>query len=246
MSKILYVNSDSHFSALHQAGISRLPITANQTAPGILARKYGLEMINESRPGGSNQRIIRMTKEYLKTADPANTLVFIAWTQWNRTEWLYQGKWLQISGHPMYQEEAPTDNDMRILWAGYSRKVFNPCPVGEYPDPDYNPLVIHPVFSGIMMDWQSRILDFHDWLDDRGFQHIFLHGDQGFYHTPMDLPWPDGLWIGNDPYDWSYSFCNYSLAKEYHMDEYCHFGTEAHQEYSKFIEPWVVNRFNLA
>jgi hypothetical protein len=244
--KILYVNSDSHFSDLPHAGAERDPIAVNQTAPGLLARKYGLDMVNQSRPGGSNNRIIRMSKEYLRAADPQNTLVFIAWTQWNRTEWYYQGEWLQISGHPMYEKEAPEDPHMRNLWGQYSQKVFSPYPVGEYPDPLYNPLIIHPVFTSMMLEWQSRILEFHHWLAERGFPHIFLHGDHGFSHTPMDLPWPKGVWIGDDPYDWSLSFCNYSRDHGYHQDEFCHYGVTAHKEYSQFIEPWVTKYLGLA
>lgn len=92
----LYVNGDSHSQYCYPTHTKLL------TATELLATKFQLEYKNQALAGGSNQRIIRTTLEYLPNLDPGSTIIVIGWSSFERTEWYYQDKWHQICGQAAY------------------------------------------------------------------------------------------------------------------------------------------------
>lgn len=53
--------------------------------PALLAEHYCLSLVNEAQPGGSNNRILRKTIDFVTKHRP--TMVVIGWSSYLRTEW---------------------------------------------------------------------------------------------------------------------------------------------------------------
>ena len=109
----LYVNGDSHAAAAECVnpyswaiddelywGLGRRPHPDNARV------SFGCELANhlnailelDAQAGGSNQRIMRTTRNWLDQQPRAdNTFVVIQWSTWERQEWFHQGEWWQVN-----------------------------------------------------------------------------------------------------------------------------------------------------
>jgi len=95
---MLYVNGDSHSAGTDLKDIS-------QAWPTILSNKLNLNVINESKPGGSNPRILRTTGNF--TTHAKDIFVVIGWTSWEREEWYVDNKYYDVNagGHDPLPEK---------------------------------------------------------------------------------------------------------------------------------------------
>ena len=75
---ILYVNGDSHSAGAELTN-------SVESWPNILTKRLGLTLVNESKSGGSNPRILRTAGNY--TTHSKDIFVIIGWTSWEREEW---------------------------------------------------------------------------------------------------------------------------------------------------------------
>ena len=107
---ILYVNGDSHSAGteavnsfafaeddpLYRA-LGRQPHPDNLFVSygSILAKNLSAELYCDGESAGSNDRIIRTTKHYLRNNRP--DLIVIGWSTWEREEWFYEGQYWQIN-----------------------------------------------------------------------------------------------------------------------------------------------------
>jgi len=227
MKKInLYVNGDSHTAGTYLENLS----DNKKCFSALLANRYDLTHTNEALAGGSNNRIIRLSKEHLRNADPTRTVVLIGWSTFERTEWHVDGQWHQICGQPLYEIKIPK---LKKYWKDYTDKVWN--------DPNWT------FYHARSIECQHDILDFHHWLKKKNFKHLFFHAHKEFTVDKIfRLDWPGNIWLGNDPYNASLSFTQHSLKKGHSPDAWYHFDYDAHKDYADFIrgdfEKILMNR----
>lgn len=74
---MLYVNGDSF---TYGTGVD-----SQDTWPSLLAQRLGMDLVNDAVPGGSNDRIVRTSLDFMTRHRP--DLVVIAWSSFLRTEW---------------------------------------------------------------------------------------------------------------------------------------------------------------
>lgn len=214
MSITLYVNGDSHTAGTYINYVANL----EECATALLAKKYKLNYINRARGGGSNARIIRITKDNLQNLNPKQTIVLIGWSTFERTEWFEKGVWHQICGQPWYN----VSDSLKTQWKEYIEQSLE----------NYHILA---------EEWQTKIYDFHLWLKDRGFAHRFYHGHNCFIlEDNKKIIWPDNLWINNSAYKSEVSFTQHSISLGFNPDNYLHFNYDAHAEYAKVLDHAVV------
>ena len=63
----------------------------------LVAQHFGLDLVNDAAGGCSNDRILRVSQEWLEKNQQNCALALIAWTTWERTEWWFQGQWHQVN-----------------------------------------------------------------------------------------------------------------------------------------------------
>jgi hypothetical protein len=213
----LYCNGDSHI-----AGTFTEWTDYGRSFAGVLAERHNLKYFNHGYPGGSNPRIIRTSKEHLQNIDPKSTVVLIAWSDSARAEWFVKDKWYQVANHRDY--ELLDDPYINMVWKKYFDSLWKK-------ECDY-------VMLNRAIEQQYSILEFSHWLKDRGFKHLFLHANKSFFHkkSVFEINWPTNVWLNNDAYDETQSFCSQSLIKGHKMDSHAHFDHYAHKDYADFIE----------
>jgi len=225
MTKTLYVNGDSH-----TAGTTlQFPHhNYEKCFGGLLAAKYNLEYKNDAIPGGSNNRIIRTSKEYLKDADAQNTVVLIGWSTFERTEWLVNGQWHQICGQPQYEIK---EKYLGMLWKNYTASFHKSWEKDNKEEGMF--------YLSKTIEAQYQIKEFSQWLVERDFKHLFFHAHKSFFFKKsiFEIEWPKNIWFQDKPYDPTVSFCNYSLSKGYQPDHWYHFDYSAHRDFAEFVEP---------
>jgi len=205
----LYVNGDSHTAGTYKNYFSNL----EDCATALLAKKHNLNYINRARAGGSNNRIIRISKENLTAMDPNKTIVLIGWSTFDRTEWFEDGTWHQICGQPWYN----VSDSLKARWTQHIETSQNN-------------------YEKLMAEWQEKIYEFHLWLKEKGFVHRFYHGHQSFNKNINNVTWPDNVWVKNNAHENQLSFTGYSQLKGFKPDEYLHYDYEAHKQYADFLE----------
>ena len=229
----LYVNGDSHSQNCYPAN-TNLP-----TATELLAKKFQLEYKNQALAGGSNQRIIRTTLEYLPKLDPAKTVIVIGWSSFERTEWHYKDKWHQICGQAAYSVDA----ELRELW-NHHITMWQSNANKER-------------FRRIQEQHQA-IWCFHVLLTNLGYQHLFYQGCKTFFFDncpeqtgPYKLPWAPETWVHN-PYviineqtRQSENFSQYVSSKGCeHTDNWAHYGADAQHIWADYLEPFLQYKIN--
>jgi len=216
----LYVNGDSHTAGTY------LDRSQNYEScfASVLARELDLHYENHSLAGGSNQRIIRTSKQHLTQMDPEDTAVLIGWSDTFRTEWFIDNEWVQIAPGDLYEIKHGT--------VGRMHKQY----VSTIWDSRFD--VTH---LNRAIEQQYMIKEFSEWLSERGFKHLFLHGKGSFFKEPkkFEIEWEPNPWLMRQPYNYIHSFCDHSEAQGHTPDMWYHFGPEAHRDYASHIKPSV-------
>lgn len=220
MIKKIYVNGDSHIAGAYLDNMYQ----PNISFAGLLAKQNNLEYKNEAKAGGSNDRIIRTSKEYLKDADPSSTAVFIMWSTFERTEWFYENEWHQISGQPKY--EPNKNQKLNKLWREYTDAFWH----------DTNEKTSIFYFSR-SIESQYKIKEFGEWLKNKNFKYLFSHAHSSFFYkkSGFEIEWEDSTWLFNRPYDHYITFCNKVIELGHKPDIYWHFNEQAHKDYAEYI-----------
>ena len=107
---ILYVNGDSHSAGAEAVNSycfaeddPNLRLSGRKPHPTNLAVSYGQRIADElnytlvcdAESASSNDRILRTTRDYLKTNIP--NLIVIGWSTWEREEWVENDRYWQIN-----------------------------------------------------------------------------------------------------------------------------------------------------
>ena len=172
---ILYVNGDSHAAAAECVnphafaeddeflwGLGRQP------HPDNLRASFGCELANhlyavldcDAESASSNTRIMRTTREYLKSNTP--DLIVVQWSTWEREEWLIDGTYYQINASgiddvPESHAQQYKEFVVNVNWAAKTQQAHEDiwnfhCELKDIP---------HVFFNG--NNHFASILDRRDW-----------------------------------------------------------------------------------
>lgn len=148
----IYVNGDSNCAGaelnLHE-----------KTFADLLAQHYDARLTNHGESGCSNHRILRTTKKYLEQNTP--DLVIIGWSTWEREEWEYQGKLVQINRNTQFFDQ---EFSQRIAQWHQNNTQDN--------------------LMKRARNWHSMIYDFHCELQEQNIPHLFFNCYFDFFTEP--------------------------------------------------------------
>ena len=234
---ILYVNGCSH-SAAAEAAVSHawacddgdLWKHGDEPHPANLAVSYGkhladalnADLICQASSGGSNDRTIRTTTEWIKNNPNKikHTFMILQWTTWEREEWLHEGTWYQVNASGI--DSVPNELQER-----YKNYVMN-------------------------IDWAVKTLQAHDkiwamhlYLKAQGIRHLFFSGHSTFSDVQNHQDW------GNTymhPYVREESYHNwlknnggtYANAASYHFD------TKSHRLWAEYVLQYIYDNNLIA
>ena len=216
---ILYVNGCSHSAAAEATVPHAWAVDDGQywdrgtePHPANLAVSYGrhiadalnAELICQASSGGSNDRIIRTTTDWIEHNNNrlANTFMILQWTTWEREEWFYQGTWYQVNASGI--DIVPNELQER-----YKNYVI---------DVDWN--VKTP-------QAHDKIWSMHEYLKNLGIRHLFFSGHSTFSDIQNQHNWGKEYM---HPYVREESYHNwlknnggtYANAASYHFDAKSH------------------------
>jgi hypothetical protein len=216
---ILYVNGCSH-SAAAEAAVPHawacddgdLWEHGDNPHPANLAVSYGLhiadalgaELVCQASSGGSNDRTIRTTKDWIENNPNKikHTFMILQWTTWEREEWLHEGTWYQVNASGI--DSVPNELQER-----YKNYVMN-------------------------IDWVVKTSQAHDkiwtmhlYLNALGIRHLFFSGHGTFSNIQNHRDWGKEYM---HPYVREESYHNwlknnggiYANAASYHFDAKSH------------------------
>ncbi len=216
---ILYVNGCSH-SAAAEAAVphawacddGKLWQHGEEPHPANLAVSYGrhiadalcAELVCQASSGGSNNRIIRTTKQWIENNldKLQDTVMILQWTTWEREEWLHKGKWYQVNASGI--DVVPPELEQR-----YKNYIVN-------------------------IDWNAKTLQAHKdiwqmhlYLKSLHVRHLFFSGHSTFSDIQNRHDWGTSYM---HPYIREESYHNwlknnggvYANSQSYHFDAKSH------------------------
>jgi len=202
---ILYVNGDSH-----SQGVG---VQIHENYPVIVAKEFGLDIVNDAQSGASNARILRTSKEYLASQQTPD-LIVIGWSTWEREEWQYQNQYYNVnsSGH---------DPLPKILEHSYKKWVIEQTP---------------EILNKKSLHWHKEIFQFHKELLQKNIKHIFFNCMYNFFQIQDKLDW-DMNFIG--PYDNDSSYYWWLTQQGYKSDKWYHFKASGHQAWGDRLISYI-------
>ena len=216
---ILYVNGCSHTAAAEAAVThawacddGQLWKMGTEPHPANLAVSYGqhiadalgAELVCEASSGGSNDRVIRITKDWIKNNPNKikHTFMILQWTTWEREEWIHEATWYQVNASgidsvPNELQERYKDYVMNIDWAVKTPQAHD------------------------------KIWEMHLYLKTLGIRHLFFSGHSTFSDIQNRQDWGKEYMY---PYVREESYHNwlknnggtYANAASYHFDAKSH------------------------
>lgn len=201
---VLYVNGDSHSAGTDAGGITN-------SYGQYLANILNMNLVCDAMPGGSNTRIIRTTREYLKNNKPE--LVVIGWTTWEREEWY-----------------SADQNYYQVSASGFDK-------LPEYFHKRYKEWVIQassPNFIELSeYRCHNEIYQLHCDLKLLNISHLFFNTYLYFQYT-VDRNLLKFDWGNNyvDPYQKSSTFYYWLTSQNYKPNKKLHFGKDAQKAWA--------------
>jgi hypothetical protein len=202
---ILYVNGDSH-----SQGVG---VQTHESYPAIVAKEFGLDIVNEARSGASNARILRTSREYLASQQTPD-LIVIGWSTWEREEWQHENQYYNInsSGH---------DPLPKILENSYKKWVIEQTP---------------ETLNEKSIQWHKEIFQFHKELIQKNIKHVFFNCMYNFFQIEDKLNWGINF-IG--PYDNDSSYYWWLTQQGFRSDKWYHFGADAHRAWADRLISYI-------
>lgn len=228
---ILYVNGDSHAAAAECVnphawaeddglywGLGRQPHPENLRASfGCeLANSLNAILVCEAQAGGSNDRIIRTTRDWLK--NNSADLVIIQWSTWEREEWFHNDTWWQVnaSGTDHVPQELQEKYRHYILGIDWQEKT---------------------------QQAHQAIWQFHNELMDQNIKHVFFNGNNNFSTVKKQLEWGKHYLSPYNPSKTYDAILRHSGFSPVNSNSW-HFGHDAHCFWAKLMLQYITdNKF---
>jgi len=234
---ILYVNGCSHSAAAEATNSyawacddGKLWEHGEGPHPANLAVSYGRHLadaldatlICQAQSGGSNDRTIRTTLDWIKNNPDKlqDTFIVLQWTTWEREEWFYEGKWYQVNA-------SGIDTVPPALEEQYKHYIVN-------------------------VDWNiktpeahTKIWDMHIYLKELGVRHVFFSGHSTFSDIQNQQNWENAYLY---PYsrEHSYNAVLKNNGFEYVNPKSFHFGADGHCFWAKYLLQYINDNQLLA
>ena len=227
---ILYVNGCSHSSAaeaevahswacddgnLWDSGTEPHPANLAVSYGKKIADALGADLICQASSGGSNDRIIRTTTEWIDCNQNqlTNTFVILQWTTWEREEWFCQDTWYQVNASGI--DTVPPELQER-----------------------YKNYIVDVDWTAKTTDAHNKIWNMHLYLKDLGIRHLFFSGHSTFSDIQNQRDWDKSYMY---PYVREESYHNwlinnggtYANAKSYHFD------TKSHRLWAEHVLQYI-------
>jgi hypothetical protein len=227
---ILYVNGCSHSSAaeaevahswacddgnLWGSGTEPHPANLAVSYGKKIADALGADLICQASSGGSNDRIIRTTTEWIDCNQNqlANTFVILQWTTWEREEWFCQDTWYQVNASGI--DTVPPELQER-----------------------YKNYIVDVDWTAKTTDAHNKIWNMHLYLKDLGIRHLFFSGHSTFSDIQNQHDWDKSYmypYVGEESYhNWLINNGGtYANAKSYHFD------TKSHRLWAEHVLQYI-------
>ncbi len=227
---ILYVNGDSHsagaeavnnFAFAHDDPqyfhLGRRPHPENLKASysALVANQLGADLICDAESASSNSRIIRTTKEFLKTTRP--DLILIGWATWEREEFLFDDVYYQFTAGMIVDDCWP--------------------PVPKHVQSAYKEWVVNADSNKKAQYWHDKIYEFHQELLQLDVPHLFFNTLHDFNHSFINqVDWKNH-YIG--PYDSSMSYWNWLRINGFISNSWYHYRADAHKVWANYLTNYI-------
>ena len=181
----------------------------------LLADRLNAKLVCEAESGGSNARILRVTRNYLKNNCP--NLVVIGWSPFEREEWQHNGIYYQITGGGVSSVPAELANKYK-QWV-----IDNSDPVA---------------INSKTISMHREIFNLHQELLELNIPHIFFNTFNSFQFIPdmggTPVEW-DNYYI--EPYLESHTYCMWLKNQNYQTvsPTSMHFGPKGHQAWANLL-----------
>lgn len=227
----IYVNGDSHTAAAEAVNtyafaeddpqynyLRRLPHPDNLAVSWgkKLSEKLSCSFHCAAESASSNQRIIRVTKDWLLANPRAyhDTLVIIQWSTWERQEWLIEGEYFQVNASGI--DVVPESHQQRYKEYIAGINWYNVC-----------------------VDAHEDIWNFHQELKLLGVKHIFFNGNNSFQGMQSQKDWGTSY---IKPYDAAGTYHGWLRNNDFETvsKNSWHFGEDAHSAWAKFMLQYII------
>jgi len=223
----LYINGDSHTAAaeavvlhafaeddpdLYELGRQPHPKNFAVSWARQLATLMGAHLYCDAESASSNTRILRTTREWLKTNRP--DLVIIQWSTWERQEWLIDGTYYQINASGI--DHVPESHQEL-----------------------YKQFVASVDWMQCTQQAHDEIWKFHLELEQVNIPHVFFNGNSDFSRITDRQNW---LMNYLAPYDPSQTFDSIlQQNSHYRLPNSWHFGKQAHSFFAQFMLQYCID-----
>jgi hypothetical protein len=225
---ILYVNGDSHAAGAEAVndyafadedikyvtlGKRPHPDNLNVSWGMRLSKILNLGLKSDAESGGSNDRIIRTTNEFIDRRGDLSypyTVVVIGWSTWEREEWYdeEENQWCQVN--------ASGPGDLPQKW--HSR---------------YKQYVAGLEYRQKETEAHSKIYELHQKLRMHRIPHLFFNSNWHFSpNQKIDTNWR-GCYL--EPYNADYAYIEWATQQGFSKTKWNHFGPEAHRKWADLL-----------
>lgn len=220
---IVYVNGDSNSAAAE--AVNSFGFAEDDPLYWALGRRphpdnervsYGCQLANmlnailicDAESASSNDRIIRITRDYLNENNKPD-LVVIGWSTWEREEWLYEGTYWQVNAGGVGHDWPDEIKDR------------------------YRDYILNIDMDASVSQAHDKIWALHNDLQKQNINHVFFNCFESFGNLSK-LDW-DSSYV--EPYNKDFTFYNWLTQKGFktvYPGSY-HFGPDAHDAWAKFL-----------
>jgi hypothetical protein len=229
---ILYVNGDSHAAAAECVnphawasddgmywGLGQQPHPDNLRASfGCeLANLLGAMLVCEAQAGGSNDRIIRTTQNWIdqNRSILKDAVIVIQWSTWEREEWLHKDVYYQVgaSGTDLVPQELQEKYRHYIIGLDWTEKTR----------------LAH-----------DQIWRFHLELKNQNIRHVMFNGNTDFEQSQNCMDWSN-TYI--NPYNPAYTYNRVLRNNGFQTVNTTswHFGHDAHCFWAEYLLQYINN-----
>ena len=226
----LYVNGDSHAAAAECVNPYSWAVDdamywglGQRPHPDNARVSFGCELANHlnailelaAQAGGSNQRIIRTTRNWLAQQDSvADIFVVIQWSTWERQEWFYAGEWWQVNASGVDHVPAELQDQYREFVVGVDWTAAT-----------------HAAHDAV---WK-----FHQELTTQNVRHLFFNGNSHFGNIQHQHNWGDSYIAPYDPAQ-TYTSVLKNNGFATVSPESWHFGPDAHCFWAEYLLQYIT------
>jgi hypothetical protein len=229
---ILYANGCSHAAAAECVNTHAWAEDdgmywglGQQPHPDNLRASFGCELANllnavlicEAQAGGSNERIIRTTRDWIHQNQNqlSDTFMVIQWSTWEREEWPHNDVYYQVGASgsdsvPAELQERYRHFVMGLDWVEKTRQAHD------------------------------QIWKFHQELSDLGIRHVMFNGNSHFAEAQNRMDWGTSYVRPYDPE------CTYDRVLKNNgfktvNSKSWHFGPDAHCFWAQYLLQYIVD-----